>query len=156
VKLRMERLGTLVVHIDESWQFANGPVCGRSCTSFREVVWESAHLTARSVWGNGSYQNGPEVAEPNIRVMFRADDGTMIYLDYMVRVHIPSHMLLEDTPEKSPAIMSGRLEVDQANAKYAWLNRTQVVGYGTLDMRAKTQSYEMHVLRWDGDTGPTE
>jgi hypothetical protein len=50
--------------------------------------------------------------------------------------------------------MSGRLEVDEPNPKYAWLNRTQVVGFGTLDLVAKTQSYDMQVLRWDGDTGP--
>ena len=152
--LRLEPMGTLVVHIDESWNFMNGPVCGRSCSAFREVVWDSPQLTARSVWANGSYQNGPEVAEPNIRVMFRAEDGTLIYLDYLVRVHLPSHTLPVATPDKSPAIMSGQLEVDEANARYAWLNRTHVVGDGTLDLVARTQSYDMHVLRWDGDIGP--
>jgi hypothetical protein len=133
----------------------NGPVSGRSCSSFREVVWDSPHLKARSVWGNGSYQNGPEIAEPNIRVMFSSDDGTLLYLDYLVRVHLPTHTLPVGSPGKSPAIMSGRLEVDESNPKYAWLNRTQVVGMGTLDLVAMTQSYDMCVLRWDGDAGPT-
>jgi hypothetical protein len=87
--------------------------------------------------------------------MFRADDGVLIYLDYLVRIHLPSHTLPTGAPGKSPAIMSGRFEVDEANAKYAWLNRTQVVGHGTFDSVAKTQTYEMHVLRWDGDSGPT-
>ena len=152
--LRLEPMGSLIVYIDDSWNFMNGPISGRSCSSFREVVWESPQLTARSVWGNGSYQNGPEVAEPNIRVMFRVDDGTLLYLDYLVRVHLPSHTLPVGAEGKTPAIMSGRLEVDEANPKYAWLNRTQVVGFGTLDLVAKTQSYDMQVLRWDGDTGP--
>jgi hypothetical protein len=154
--LRLEPMGNLVVYIDESWNFMNGPVSGRSCSSFREVVWESPRLRARSVWGNGSYQNGPDVAEPNIRVMFRADDGSLLYLDYLVRVHLPTHTLPVGSPDKSPAIMSGRLEVDESNSKYAWLNRTQVVGMGTLDLVAKTQSYDMCVLRWHGDTGPAD
>ena len=152
--LRLEPMGTLVIHVDESWNFMNGPVSGRSCSAFREVVWESPLLRARSVWANGSYRNGPEVAEPNIRVMFRTDEGVMIYLDYLVRVHLPSHTLPVGTPGKSPAIMSGRLEVDDADSRFSWLNRTQVVGDGTLDLVAMTQSYDMHVLRWPGDGGP--
>ena len=149
--LRLEPMGTLVVHIDESWNFMNGPICGRSCTTFREVVWQSSQLNARSVWANGSYQTGPEVAEPNIRILFRADDGTLLYLDYLVRVHLPTHTLPIGAPGKTPAILSGRLEVDEANVRYSWLNRTQVVGEGTLDLSEKTQSYDMHVIRWDGD-----
>jgi hypothetical protein len=47
--------------------------------------------------------------------------------------------------------MSGRFEVDEAYPRYAWLNRTQVIGEGTLDLNAKTQSYDMHVIRWEGD-----
>ena len=149
--LRLEPMGTLVVHIDESWSFTNGPIGGRSCTNFREVVWQSPQLNARSVWANGSYQTGPEVAEPNIRILFRADDDTLFYLDYVVRVHLPSHTLPVGAPGKSPAIMSGRFEVDEANPRYAWLNRTQVLGEGTLDLVAKTQSYDMHIIRWEGD-----
>ena len=147
--LRLRADGHLDVHIDESWNFANGPIAGRSCTSFREVEWTGPLLVARSLWANGSYVTGPEVGEPNIRILFRTDDDILIYLDYLVRVHLPSH-----TAGQTPAIMSGRLEVDEANERYRWLNRTQVVGSGQLDMDAKTQTYEMAVLRWDGDIGP--
>ena len=152
--LTLQPFGELVVHIDESWSFANGPISGRSCTTFHEVVWDNDAFRARSVWANGSYQIGPEVAEPNIRVMFRAGDGTLIYLDYLVRVHMPTHVLAPGTPGKTPALLSGRLEIDEAHPELAWLNRTHVVGEGTLDMTAKTQSYDMFVVRWDGDLGP--
>ena len=149
MSLRLEPMGTLVVHIDQSWRLTNGPVSGRSCTTFREVVWDSPYLSARSLWANGTYQYGPEIAEPNIRVLFRTEDDVLLYLDYLVRIHHPTH-----NAERSPAIMSGRLEIDDANEKYRWLNRTQVMGYGRLDMTARTQTYEMSVLRWADDTGP--
>ena len=145
----LESMGTLVVHIDDTWNFAGGPIAGRSCTAFREIIWTGPWLNARSIWGHGSYQNGAEIAEANIRALFRTDDATQIYLDYTARLHLQSHLLGE-----TPAIMSGRLEVEDANKKYAWLNRTQIVGYGRLDLDAKTQSYQVHVLRWGGDSGP--
>jgi hypothetical protein len=154
MSLTFEPFGTLVVHIDDTWNFANGPISGRSCTTFTEVVWDTDLFHARSVWANGSYPTGPEVAEPNIRVLFRVDDDTLVYLDYFVRVHLPTHVLPVGSPGKSPALLSGRLEVDEAHPGLAWLNRTQVVGEGTLDLAAKTQSYEMYVLRWPGDPGP--
>ena len=91
--LTLQPFGELVVHIDDTWNFSNGPISGRSCTSFREVVWDNDVFRARSVWANGSYQTGPEVAEPNIRVLFRTDDDTLVYLDYLVRVHLPTHVL---------------------------------------------------------------
>jgi hypothetical protein len=152
--LTLQPFGQLVVYIDQSWSFDNGPISGRSCTTFREVTWINDAFTARSVWANGSYQTGPEVAEPNIRVLFRADDGTLIYLDYLVRVHLPTHTLAPGAPDKTPALLSGRLEIDEAHPDLAWLNRTHVVGEGDLDLTAKTQTYEMFVMRWDGDLGP--
>jgi hypothetical protein len=154
VTLNLQPFGQLVVHIDESWSFDNGPISGRSCTTFREVTWSNDAFTALSLWANGSYQTGPEVAEPNIRVLFRSSDGTLIYLDYLVRVHLPTHTLPPGAPEKTPALLSGRLEIDEAHPNLAWLNRTHVVGEGDLDLTAKTQSYDMFVMRWHGDLGP--
>lgn len=146
MRMRLDPMGTLTVHTDSSWNFADGPLGGRSCTSFREVTWESDHLTARSVWANGSYRNGPEIAEPNIRIMFRTDDDVLLYLDYVARVHLPTNVT-----GASPSILTGRIEVDDGNTSYAWLNRTAVVGHGVLDLNAGTMTYEMGVLRWDGD-----
>ena len=34
--LDLENMGTLVVHIDATWNFAGGPIAGRSCSAFRE------------------------------------------------------------------------------------------------------------------------
>ena len=148
MELQLEPLGVLTVHTDQSWNFANGPLGGRSCTAFREVVWEGQHLRATSVWANGTYRNGIEIAEPNIRVLFRTDDDVSLYLDYVARVHLPTNV-----HGATPSILSGRVEVDEAS-RYAWLNRTAVVGHGMLDLDAGTMTYEMGVLRWPADLGP--
>lgn len=149
MSLQLQSMGSLVVHIDETWNFNGGPIAGRSCTSMREVVLDGPFVKARSLWANGSYQNGPEMADATIRVLFRTDDGVLLYLDYLSRVHLPSH-----TQGKSPAILTGRFEVAESNSKYAWLNRTSIAGYGMLDLVARTQSYDAYVLRFDGDIGP--
>ncbi|MGW0176779.1 DUF3237 family protein [Rhodococcus sp. NPDC003322] len=149
MSLRLESLGTLVVHIDQSWRVENGPIAVRSCSSFKQVVWESPLFTARSVWANGEYLQGDHVAEPNIRIMFKTDDDSSFYLSYGARTDLPTHHL-----GKSPVIMTGRIEAGETNPKYNWLNRTQIVGHGMLDVDAGTQSYQISVLRWDGDTGP--
>jgi hypothetical protein len=140
--LSLAPLGTLTVHVERSWNFAQGPLGGRSCSAFREVVWEGDALSARSLWANGTYRNGPTIAEPHIRALLRDDAGVLLYLDYVARIELASHI-----EGRSPAMMSGRIEVDDAVARYAWLNRTQVVGRGMLDMRAMTQTYETYALR---------
>ena len=140
--LQLAPMGTLTVYVERSWSFASGPLGGRSCSAFREVVWESDALSARSLWANGSYRNGPSVAEPNIRALLADRDGVLLYLDYVARIELASHIA-----GRSPAMMTGRIEVDDAVARYAWLNRTQVVGRGMLDMSAMTQTYEMYALR---------
>ena len=48
--LTLEPMGQLVVHI-EVVELHGWPLCGRSCTSMREVVWSSDRLNARSVPG---------------------------------------------------------------------------------------------------------
>lgn len=146
MRFRLEPMGTLTVHTEASWNFDNGPLGGRSCTAFREVVWDCDALRARSVWSNGSYRNGAEIAEPNIRVMFRTDDDVLLYLEYVARAHLPSH--IEGT---TPSILTGRIEVDDSHARYAWLNRTAVAGHGILDLAQGTMTYEMGAIRWDGD-----
>lgn len=149
MSLRLESMGTLVVHIDQSWGFEHGPIAARSCSSFRQVVWECPLFTARSVWANGAYLHGARVAEPNIRIMFGTDDESSLYLEYAARADLPTHHL-----GQSPVIMTGRIEADETNPKYNWFNRTQIVGRGMLDLGAGIQSYEISALRWDGDTGP--
>src|SRR2546423_1916922 len=97
--LALEPIGTLVVHIDQSWRIGNGPAGGRSCSSFREVTWQSHTFDAHSVWGNGSYRES-EITEANIRVMFTTVDDAFIFLDYVARVHLPTHTLRAGAPGK--------------------------------------------------------
>lgn len=148
--LTLQPFGTLVVHTGGgSWSFDNGPIAGRSCTAFERVEWTNDTFCATSVWANGTYRNGRELAEPNIRAMFRCENGAYFYLEYLARVHLPSN--IDGT---TPSILHGALEVPESDARLAWLNRTAVVGHGLLDMAARTMTYSIDVLRWPEDVGP--
>lgn len=150
MNLALEPLGTLTVHTGGgSWNFGDGPLGGRSCTAFERVVWTNHRFTATSMWANGTYRNGPEMAEPNIRVMFRCDDDSLFYLEYLARVHLPTH-----TRGASPSLLRGALEVPETNERLAWLNHTAIVGRGSLDLGASTMTYDIGVLRWPDDRGP--
>jgi hypothetical protein len=142
MNLNLEPMGKLVLHVDQSWS-TPGPIWVRSCTTFKYATWSGEQLNLRSLWGNGSYMKGADVAEVNVRVLFEDDEGTRLYLDYVVRTDMPLHEKGE-----APAIMSGRFEVDDRIKRYAWLNRTHVVGKAFLNYENMTQNYDMYVLRW--------
>ena len=139
--LSLAPMGTLTVHIDRSWNFA-GPISGRSCSLFREAVWECEEFRLRSLWANGTYVNGSEVAQVNVRALLQGEGDLLVYLDYLARGDLPRHV-----EGRAPVVMTGRLEIDEKHARHRWLNRTQVVGRGMLDMAARTQTYEMYALR---------
>jgi hypothetical protein len=134
-------MGTLVVHIDRSWDF-EGPLWGRSCSLFREATWECDEFRLRSLWANGTYTRGADVAQVNVRAMFQGEGDLLVYVDYLARGDLPEHIA-----GRAPVVMTGRVEIDEQHARHRWLNRTQVVGRGMLDMALRTQTYEMYALR---------
>lgn len=150
MKLALQPFGTLTVHTGGgTWNFANGPIAGRSCTQFERVEWTNPYFSATSLWANGTYRNGPAIAEPNIRILFRTEDESLLYLEYLARAHLPTHVA-----GASPSILHGSLEIDEAHPRLAWLNRTAIVGYGSFDLAARTMTYEVGILRWPDDPGP--
>ena len=58
--------------------------------------------------------------------------------------HEPSMTTLQ--AETSVAYLSGRVDVDDSVNKYAWLNRTQVVGRGMMNAADRTVKYELYAL----------
>jgi hypothetical protein len=141
VPLSLAPMGTLTVFIDRSWDFS-GPIWGRSCSAFREAVWDCDEFVLRSVWANGTYTRGADVAQVNVRVMFQGAGDLLVYVDYLARGDLPPHV-----EGRAPVIMTGRVEIDEKHERHRWLNRTQVVGRGMLDMALRTQTYEMYALR---------
>ena len=141
--LELDPMGDFVVHLapDHSWRIPNGPLGARSTTQFREVVWTSDRLSARSVWGNGTYRAGPRVLEVEVRTMLRTTDDELIFFQYTGRAELASHSAGE-----TPVISAGRVEAPEPG-RYAWLNDTQLVGKGMLDLSAGTQAYELYALR---------
>ena len=141
--LELEPLGSFVVHLnaDGTWRLPNGPLGARSTTQFREAVWESDRIRARSLWANGTYRGGPRLIEVEVRAMLQTDDGALLFLQYVGRADFEKHAAGE-----TPVISTGRVEAPEPGP-YAWLNDTAVVGKGMLDLAAGTQSYAFYVLR---------
>ena len=140
--IELEPMGSLVVYIDpaSSWRIPNGPLGARSTTQFRQVVWDSERIAAKSVWANGTYRAGPRVLEVEVRTMLQTDDEELIFLSYVGRADFATH-----SAGKTPVMSAGRVEAPEPGA-YAWLNDTQLVGKGMLDLAAGTQSYEFYAL----------
>ena len=120
-----------------------GPLAFRSATRLDSATWENEPFgAAKFLFGMGSYLHGESgAAQVNIRAALQTEDGVRFYLDYIGRCDMPSH-----SAGQTPVIMAGQIEIDPANEKYAWLNRTQVVGRGMLTHDPICQSYEMYVL----------
>jgi hypothetical protein len=155
MSLALQPMGTLVIEAERSWRY-EGDFGGRTCASFKSLVWTNDLFTAVAVWSNGTYRMGTEVGAPEIRALLRTTDGMHIYLEYAVRIHLPTHALRDSSPAKSPAIMSARMDVEAGFEDYRWLNRTQVVGCGSVQIEpTPTMTYDVQVLRWPGDTGPS-
>lgn len=141
--LELDSLGSLIVHIapDASWRIPNGPLGARSTTQFREIVWESEPISARSLWGNGTYRAGPRILEVEVRAMLQTDDEELLFLQYVGRADFETH-----SAGVTPVMSAGRVEAPEPG-RYTWLNDTQVVGKGMLDLSAGTQTYELYALR---------
>ena len=141
--LEIVPMGTFVVHLnpEHSWRIPDGPLGARSTTQFKEAVWESERIRARSVWANGTYRAGPRLLEVEVRAMMKTDDDALIFVQYTGRADFERH-----TQGDAPVISTGRVEAPEPGA-YSWLNDTGIVGRGILDMEAGTQSYEFGVLR---------
>ena len=135
-------MGSLVVYMapDHSWRVPDGPLGIRSTTNFREIVWENDHFLARSVWANGTYRSGPRIADVEVRMMLQTEQEELIFFQYVGRADLEPHM-----QGKTPVISAGRTEAPEPG-RFAWLNETQFVGKGTLDLEAGTQTYEMYGL----------
>ena len=148
--IELEPLGRIDVHATASWSIAAGPRGTRSVTNFERVVWEGPVVNATSRWANGTYLATEHVAEPNIRVFFETGDAepATLFLEYQARFAVDAaarEATGQPTPGANPVYLAGRIETD--DARYAWLNATQIVGKGGFDAERLVLSYEVHALR---------
>ena len=142
MSLELVALGNLVIYAEESWQIPGGPRGLRSATSFREVQWSGGPIEARSVWANGTYLSVGGVTEPEIRALFRCDEGELLFLHYHARFAVGE---AGTAPGNNPVYLAGRIETSAD--RFAWLNTTQVVGKGGFDPATLALTYEVHALR---------
>ena len=141
--IELEAIGTFIVCLEPttSWRIPDGPLGARSTTQFREATWTSDQINARSVWANGTYRAGPRILEVEVRTMLETEDNELIYLNYLGRADFATH-----SSGETPVFSAGRVEAPEPG-RYSWLNDTQLVGKGMLDLTAGTQSYDFAFLR---------
>ena len=141
--IELESIGTFVVYLDAetTWRIPDGPLGARSTTQFRRAVWDSGQIQAESVWANGTYRAGPRVLEVEVRAMLETHDHSLIFLSYTGRADFVTH-----SSGQTPVFSAGRVEAPEPGP-YSWLNDTQIVGKGILDLTAGTQSYDFAYLR---------
>ncbi|ARS28724.1 hypothetical protein [Sphingomonas sp. KC8] len=140
--LELHPFGTYRVSSDLSSQNP-GPVAFRSASRLHEGSWTNDLFgTATLLFGMGGYLQGEHGAHIQIRAAFEAGDGTRFFIEYISRGEMKSH-----AAGKTPVMLAGQIDIDPANARYAWLNHTQIVGRGMLTHDPLMQTYEMYALR---------
>jgi hypothetical protein len=142
--LKLKPMGILKVWSDPANNVIEGPgsiASWRAASAFKRVQWKSDDFDLDTHIGMGGFMSGPQVANVEVRVAFRDKDNVRIFLEYMSRVDMPTHRAGE-----TPAYLAGRVDVDDTAKKYAWLNRTQVVGRGMFDVAEHALVYEMYAL----------
>ena len=110
-------------------------------SNFREIVWKGEDINARSKWANGCYVENAGVTEVEVRAMFETDDDALIYMQYIARVDLAKAM---QGAGWISALSAGQCET--SDERYAWLNFTQLVGGGRLDLDPPKLTYEIYSL----------
>ena len=70
----------------------------------------------------------------DIRIAWKTDDGAMLYMAYVTYLDVGAYAY--STPE-----------FETGDERYAWLNRTRIVGKGIFDAQAKRVSYQLFEMR---------
>lgn len=139
--LTMTPFGTYRVYPGPSSQHP-GPVAFRSASRLDRAQWRNDIFgETRFLFGMGSYLHGQGGAHVTVRAAFETADNARFFLEYNSRGDLETHRI-----GKTPVILAGFIDIDPDNAKYAWLNHTQVVGRGMLTTDPQAQTYEMYVL----------
>jgi hypothetical protein len=136
-------VGKLKVWSDPKTNVLAGPgvISDRSLSLFKRVRWDGDGMDLETHIGMGGFMRGPEIANVDVRVAFRDARGVVLFLDYTSRVCLPTHVA-----GKTPAYLTGRVDMDEKVEKYAWLTRTQLIGKGMFDTAEHALVYEMFAL----------
>jgi hypothetical protein len=138
--LKLIPLGTMILYPEQSCQ-GPGRISRRSASLIGKCTWESDRFSLTATNAFGTYWQGPDAAQVSVRVAFKDEEGAFIFLEYLARNEIVSH-----SEGKTPGYLAGQIDTDPANEKYAWLNRTHVIGRGMITLDPVAQTYEMYAL----------
>lgn len=119
------------------------PAGQRLMVTIREAVWEGERLKARlkegAVAADWMIVSGDGVGLIDIRLTLETHDGALIYVEYQGRRDIAQVRQGID----APVYIAPRFET--SDERYAWLNRIQAVGKGTVV--GESRVYEIYELR---------
>ena len=106
------------------------------------MLLETPEFTLETSSGSGGYMSGADVAQIEARIGFKDSAGVALFLDYITSASMPQLLA-----GKGPGYMTGRIDVSDAVEKYAWLNRTQIVGKCMVTFEPLTLNYELYTLK---------
>ena len=148
--INVYELGKMTIYPDESWRFEGGPKGTRSVSRFKNAKWVGDGIRAESLWGNGTYTSSPEgIVEVTVRFLFETDDDALLYVDYLARF---------DWDEQASGvvagpIMTGRIETN--DERYAWLNKTQLIGKGSFEDGSGSTAMQMQYVLYALPNSPS-
>jgi len=140
-QLKLHPLGTLILHPLESWRGQPSPISQRSASLIGKCIWDCDRFNLTATHAFGTYWEGSDAAQVSVRTVFTDADGVFLFLEYLARNHMPTH-----SAGLTPGYLAGQIDTDPSNEKYAWLNRTHVIGRGMLAYDPLVQTYEMYAI----------
>ncbi|MGE5333204.1 MAG: DUF3237 domain-containing protein [Nitrososphaerota archaeon] len=128
--LELIPLGTVTIKPVLIADLGVAPSGRRLMITIRDAVWEGerlkAHLKEGTTAGDWMIIGPDGTALTDIRLTMETDDGALIYVEYGGRRDFSQVFQGRDTP----VYIAPRFET--GDERYAWLNRIQAVGKGTV------------------------
>lgn len=119
-------LCTAIVEVGPSLAIGDTPAGARSVGTFLSATIAGERMRATLVEGTGAdwMIRAGDIGTIDVRMTVRTDDGALVYICYGGKLDL-SNPAAGITAVVAPSFETG-------DARYAWLNRIQAIGKGTL------------------------
>lgn len=147
--IEVELLFALNIQITGAEPVGPGPH-GTRVVAYVKGKFEGQGLKGDVVNGADWFLLRPDgLAEIDVRLTLKTDDGEFIYMHYTGVGDIPKAVLDATPPGQLPAghfSLRTAVRFETSSPKYNRLNRVQAVGVGSADTAAGTVSYNIYAL----------
>ena len=135
--LELEPLCAMEMDIGDVFQIGRGPFGSRVIGELVHGRLEGDRLRARQLGcaaADWALVRDDGFVRGDIRIAWRTDDGASLYMSYIAYLDM-----------NAPAYCTPEFET--GDERYAWLNRTRIVGKGGYHPEEKRVDYQLFVLR---------